>query len=372
MDAVLALAVTQLVDRILQNKQASHPAAVDLEPLAVGALEPNQARDVLLLAACYDQSTDESRLVRWGKLRRKLRFPTWRSWWDMALGVAVTLSVVGLIAWLGRWSSFATVWPYLAVAAGWLPRLWRTGKWFHRAWSVARNIRVLDHNVNLLRRVLMRFPASRITGQPLPAYRRTDDRYELLAKLQNVLGALGFHGIVVLVDRVDEPYLINGSAERMQALVWPMLDNKFLKHPGLGVKLLLPIELLHAVEREDRDFYQRARLDKQNLVRSLEWTGPSLFGVADARVKASAAEGQSPTLADLFDGSIDQRRMIEAMASLRVPRHLFKFLYRVLVTHTNAHGDDNPVWRVSSETFETVLALYRRDQEAYERGVGAV
>ena len=240
MDAVLSLAVTQLIDRILQNKQATHPAAIDVEPLAVDSLERNQARDVLLLAACYDQSTDESRLDRWRKLRRKLRFPTWRAWWDMALGVVVTLAVIGLVAWFGKWTSLTTIWPYLAVAAGWLPRLWRTARWFHRAWTIARNTRSLDHNVNVLRRILMRFPGAQITGQPLPAYRRTDDRYELLGKLQNVLAALGFHGIVVLVDRVDEPYLINGSSERMQALVWPMLDNKFLKHPGVITLEFLP------------------------------------------------------------------------------------------------------------------------------------
>ena len=91
---------------------------------------------------------------------------------------------------------------------------------------------------------------------------------------------LGFRGIVVLVDRVDEPHLINGSVEQMRALLWPMLDNKFLKHPGIGFKLLLPIELSQFIEREDRDFYQRARLDKQNMIPSLEWTGEALYDVA--------------------------------------------------------------------------------------------
>ncbi len=42
-----------------------------------------------------------------------------------------------------------------------------------------------------------------------------------------------------------------------------MLDNKFLKHPGLGFKLLLPIELVRFIEREDKMFYERSRLDKQ-------------------------------------------------------------------------------------------------------------
>ena len=156
---------------------------------------------------------------------------------------------------------------------------------------------MLNHSAGLLRQMLMSFPGGQIVGQPLPNKQRTDDRYELLAKFQGVLRTLGFDGIVVLVDRVDEPYLINGSAELMRALVWPMLDNKFLKHPGMGLKLLLPIELERFIDREDRDFHQRARLDKQNLIRSLEWTGQSLYDVANARLEACAADGTSPALA---------------------------------------------------------------------------
>ena len=106
----------------------------------------------------------------------------------------------------------------------------------------------------------------------------------------------------------------------MKALLWPMLDNKFLKQPGVGIKLLLPIELAQYIDREDRDFYQRARLDKQNMVPSLEWTGEALFDVASARLKACALPGRSPTLRDLFDESIDDRRLTSAFRSLRVPR----------------------------------------------------
>ena len=39
-----------------------------------------------------------------------------------------------------------------------------------------------------------------------------------------------------------------------------------------------------------------ARLDKQNLVRSLEWSGQSLYDLADARVRGCAAEGATATL----------------------------------------------------------------------------
>ncbi len=217
----------------------------------------------------------------------------------------------------------------------------------------------------------MNFSNDQLAGQPLPERERTDDRFELLVKLQGVLAGLGFTGIVVLVDRVDEPHFVNGSVERMRGLLWPLLDNKFLKHPGLGFKLLLPIELSYFIDREDRDFYQRARLDKQNMIPSLEWSGEALYDVANSRLKACAANGRAPTLRDLFDPSVDDRRLITALRTLRVPRHLFKFLYRAFVAHSNAHTDDNPAWQISGETFESQLALYQRDQDAFDRGMGA-
>jgi hypothetical protein len=43
----------------------------------------------------------------------------------------------------------------------------------------------------------------------------------------------------------------------------------------------------------------------------------------------------------------------------------------VLSSHCNAHTDDNPVWRISAAEFESQLALYRREQDAFDRGVGA-
>ena len=66
MDAILSLGVTKLVDRILAGD----------EPLATNppTLDRHQSRDLLLLAACYDQSTAETAKGRWHRLRRTLRF----------------------------------------------------------------------------------------------------------------------------------------------------------------------------------------------------------------------------------------------------------------------------------------------------------
>jgi hypothetical protein len=333
-------------------------------------LDGSQRRDVMLLAACYDQSTAESPYRRWTRLRQKLQFRTWRSKWDLALGVAGTIAVVVLFAWLGGISAFRHPWPYLLIAAAWAPRGWRLLRCWWMAWKITRNSRVLKRSIKQSCRILLNMPGGQLVGQPLPAWPRTDDRYRLLDKLQGLLHAMHFDGLLVLIDRVDEPYLINGSTDLMRALVWPILDNKFLKHPGMGIKLLLPIELERLLDRESNDFRQRARLDKQNLIRSLNWTGQSLYDMANSRLAACATDGRAPKVLDLFEG-VDARRLMDAFATLRVPRHLFKFMYRLLTAHCNAHTEEQPAWQISASTFESALALYQRDQDAFDRGVGA-
>ena len=90
-----------------------------------------------------------------------------------------------------------------------------------------------------------------------------------------------------------------------------------------------------------------------------------------AELKACAADGKAPTITDLLDPAIDSRRLKDGLGTLRVPRHLFKFMYRLFMTHCNAHSDDSPEWRIGQGEFESVLALYQRDQDALDRGVGA-
>ena len=107
------------------------------------------------------------------------------------------------------------------------------------------------------------------------------------------------------------------------------------------------------------------------MIPSLEWTGQALYDLANARVKSCALENEGPTLRVLFEDSITNERLIDAFSMLRVPRHLFKFLYRLLVAHCNAHTDERPVWQISKEAFEATLAVYRRDQDAVDRGLQA-
>ena len=375
MDAILSLAVTGLADRILQVKHPSTSVSGEVEPSEIKRLDRHQARDLLLLAACYDQSTSGAILERWQSLAKKLRFSTWKSYWPAILGAGWTfLGVVTMITLMaGGWvESLNPLWLYLLIlAAGWGPWVGRFWKCFWKARGVRRRMRVGNREPSLLRSILFKFSSAELASQPLPNKAATDDRYEMLLKLQSVLETLGFNGVVVLMDRLDEPHLINGREELMKALLWPMLDNKFLKHPGMGLKILAPIELTQYVEREDRDFYQRSRLDKQNMIRSFEWTGEALYDVANARLQACAAEGASPQLRSFLEEGLSDQRLIDAMRGLRTPRHLFKFLYRLFVSHCNSYADVDPVWKISPQTFEASLALYSRDQEAFERGLGA-
>jgi hypothetical protein len=375
MDSVLSLAVTGIIDRILEVKQPSPAVLCQIDQADVDQLDRHQARDLLLLAACYDQSTGETFKGRWHRLRRRLKFATWQSHWQLALGWAISaliLLVVIIVWWNGGQAWLPPWWVYpILLAAAWAPWLVKAWKNFWLARGILRRMRVGIHETNPLRQVLMQFQPAELSGQPLPNKDSTDDRYELLLKLQGILQSLGHRGIIVLVDRIDEPHLVNGSAELMKALLWPMLDNKFLKHPGLGLKLMVPIELTRFIEREERDFYQRARLDKQNMVSSFEWTGEALFDVATARIRACAAPGRDPALTDLFEPSLTQARLIQSFRTLRVPRRLFKFLYTLIAAHANAHTDQDPNWKISSNLFEATLALSLRDQDAFDRGVGA-
>jgi hypothetical protein len=88
-------------------------------------------------------------------------------------------------------------------------------------------------------------------------------------------------------------------------------------------------------------------------------------------VQACAVGDEKPTLRGLFAESVTEQRLIDSFRALRVPRHLFKFMYRLLVAHCNAHTQENPSWEISSETFESVLAVFSRDQDQVDRGLRA-
>ena len=370
-DCILSIATTHIVDDLLKPKGQADNGSFFVAAESIPKLSRSQKRDLLLLATFYDRSTDAAQQHRWASLRRRLGMSNWRSYCDFTIGLIVTLSLFGILAQQGSLNQFGRLWPWLAIGASWAPWLWQQFKMASLAWKSSRQIRVLDRPVNQLRSILSNFDPKDLIGQPIPARERSDDRYELLTKLQNCLESLGFESILVIVDRVDEPHLINGSPERMKALIWSMFDNKLLKHAGIGFKLLLPIEVGFYLTREDKEFYERSRLDKQNLIRTLEWTGESLFDLANDRARAcSATSDSSVTIKRWFDDTITEPELVSTLSRLRVPRHLFKFLHRLLVEHCHRYTDESPRWTINRETLQSALAVYQRDLEAYDRGLG--
>jgi hypothetical protein len=160
-----------------------------------------------------------------------------------------------------------------------------------------------------------------------------------------VLDAVGYGSVVVLVDRVDEPACVAGDPPRMRGLVWPLMSSRFLQHPGLAVKLLLPRELGDLAAREDGDFHRGARLDKQNLVDRLQWTGAMLAELCDARLAAAARSGaRAIRIEDLFDPSIGRARLAEALERAGTPREAFRLVYGAIQEHlSHANADEHRV-----------------------------
>ncbi|MFO0425573.1 MAG: hypothetical protein ACK526_03325 [Planctomyces sp.] len=374
MDALLALSTRRLCN-VIADPGATDP---DFDLAQLRELPRLRKRDLLMLAAFYDQSSDQSHWKRWAGIKSRLGFSTWLVHWRLALGIFVTLLVL-LVSFrnlsedgFSAFRVFRSWWFYLLIAAGWSAWLKRTISLWWRARQIATQVRILEHGTSALRKILAHFPAAELDGQPMPSRDRSDDRYELLAKLQRILKPLGFASMVIVVDRVDEPHLINGSPQRMRDFLWSMFDNKFLKHPGIGFKMLLPKDVVYFLNREEKEFYERSRLDKQNLIKSLEWTGESLFDMATNRIRACLSDDadRSLTIRTFFADDVTTDDLVSRFARLRVPRHLFRFLYRLLTEHCNRATEDNPSWKISRSVLDTTMESYARELEAMDRGLG--
>jgi hypothetical protein len=367
-DGILSAGITKFSQRVEQNAVADGSDAGFADQL--NRFERGQARDLLLLSLIYDQSTATAFDRRFDFMRKKLGYRPWSVWLDFVGGIAWSSLMIILMIWLLSQNHVTLktsllTFPWI-ILLGWAPYLYRLFRNLWIASVIKKHVRVGRKSIGQLLYGLMRIPLSELAGQPLPTAQRSDDRYNLLEKFQGVLKVLNYQGVIVLMDRVDEPNLINGSPERMRLFVWPMLDNKLLKHPGLGIKMMLPQELYRFVEKEDRDFHERARLDKQNVIPHFGWTGQALYDLVADRMKACAEPNAVVRPEDWFDARIHRERLVQAMQSLGVPRHLFRFLYRLVTEHCKRSTSSQPDFKIQPETFESVLAVYQRDQLSLE------
>jgi hypothetical protein len=381
-DAILSLAVTKLVDALLGGTGDGDepvPLPADADHRLRSLARPDRV-DLAVLAALYDQPSAGSAFARWQRLRKKLRLG-WRLPISAARLFATLLSIVTvglLVAYLVMRGDSEPGWllPLLAVSAAASIVQWGYWLWQHgRTWWLCRTIRrqmpALNRNLGDLRRMLGQFSRGELSRQPFPLPTpgnvERDTRYQLTRRLIDLIGALGYVGMIVLVDRVDEPTVISGHTDRMKAIVWPLLDNKFLQQKRVGIKLLLPIELRHAVHRATSEFFQEARLDKQSLIDRLEWSGATLYDLCSSRLRACRpAEADPISLTDLFEEGLSRETLIDALDQMHQPRDAFKFLYGVIQEHCRLVPEEQPQFSIARLTLESVRRSHsQRVQELY-------
>jgi hypothetical protein len=386
-DAVLSASVTKLVDAFLEEGQptpANPPIRLPDEDRRKlrKRLGPAGRRDLLVLASLYDAPPGGASRGRLSRLRKAvgghaslllpfcyvaaallglaaivLGIATWaidpadRPWWLIpALGV----SIAGALA-AGGW------WAYRQASSWWLAR------------QVGRETPAVERQAGVLRQNLLTFSPAQLKAEPLPTPSAardvaSDARYQLTRRLIELLQRLDHAGLTVLIDRLDEPTLIAGEPDRMKAVIWPLFDNKFLKQDGLGLKLLLPIELRFMLNKEDPDFFQRARLDKQSLIDRLAWSGTTLYDLCARRLAACAEPGREVALTDLFADDVDRQIIIDALDQMQQPRDAFKFLYRTIREHCRLVPEESPEFKIARLTLESVRKDEARRVEEFFRG----
>lgn len=401
-DAILSAAVTRVVDGIIGvssggEEPMSMPNDADKR---IKNLPRHQRVDLAVLAAIYDQPRSGTVASRWGVLRKKLRLaffppvPYFRFF-------NTALTIVAVLLWLAStilsWGESGP--PKWMVPAAWITAIGAVTGWivwlFSRyvLWSlcsrISKEVLAVQRNPQDLANMLLDFKGSDLTGQPWPVpgvQGEFDSRFQLTHKLLTALEGLGYRGIMVLGDRFDEPALVTGKPEAMKAIVWPLFNHKFLQQDRVGIKLLLPIELRHLLHRESTDFFQEARLDKQNLIDRLSWSGATLYDMCTNRLRAcrkpgavtaatgatgEAASGSEGgiTLRDLFAQDVTRQQLVESLDQMHQPRDAFKFLYAVIQEHCRLVSQDEAEYLIPRLTLEGVRRQQSQRVQDLQRGM---
>jgi hypothetical protein len=377
-DWMLHLGVTRLVDGLLSAKPAADGS--DLAQSGVNALRraPRAIKDdLLLLQAVYDRAeADGERTRRLAALIGVAPGATngMLSWlvpvgWLPAVGLYAYFTTVAQRPLIGTPGDLSTltqdgllvliaagVWALLLVAylIGQVARLCGAIGLGAAIKAMRRKVRVTPRDAGMVRASLRRLPARLQRKNRLPGS-GDEWRRDSFASLQRVLKALGYATTIVIVDRVDEPTQVAGRISRMKSLAWPLLNNRFLQQEGIGFKLLLPIELRSEVFRESPDFFRSARLDKQNMIERLQWSGAMLYDLCSARLRACTRPGhgspaaggtQKRSLKDLFDEDVSREAIVDALDHMHHPRDAFKMVYRAMQEHCAAVSIEENRWTI--------------------------
>ncbi|MEL6330564.1 MAG: hypothetical protein AAFR38_12975 [Planctomycetota bacterium] len=394
LDAVLSLAVGRLVSSLVLGRGDSEFGE---EAGRTGRrMPPAMKQDLVLLQALFDAEDGDGSRTR--ELRDSLRMPSpkgagtraflcaagwipaaaalaWIIWASGAFGAAEGASDRGWIGdlgvLLGQIALGVALVGYGAVLVKYLA--WDRLKRSRLARRTREEMRSLARSPSAIAASLASVDPARLIPGLLPDPDHSETaRYQLLERFTAVLQRFGHSGILVLIDRVDEPTLVAGDAEKMRLLIWPLFNSRFLQLDRVGVKLLLPIELRHALFRESQTFFSEARLDKQSLVERLSWTGPMLYDLCNARIAAcTPADGEKrpAVLADLFADNVTRQDLIDALDQMQQPRDAFKFLYRCIAEHCQNVSTEDDAWQVPRLVLDTVRRSEADRVQQLHRGV---
>ncbi|MCH2162081.1 MAG: hypothetical protein MK085_09440 [Phycisphaerales bacterium] len=373
LDGVLSEAVPPLVEAAMSNKpmkSGPYSGVSDIRK-RLRAASPQVQRDLQLLQVCYDQGEDAAR--RGDRLRRAMQFGSRArpGGYLVLAGISVLLAggwavAVGMGTIKGDWLAWLpSILALLAcvLSFGWWARL-RLGH-ARVAKRLARWIRISGRDSASYGHALSALSRSRLTELTWPSSDSEESRFRMLQRLLNVVAVIGYRGIIVLIDRVDEPVAINGDPDRMRAFIWPLFRNKVMQLPGVGFKFLLPIEVRDALYRESPEFFREARLDKQNMVERLGWSGAMLYDLCTARLRACSSHPEDANLMDLFDEGLARQDLVDALDQMQQPRDAFKMLYGLIQEHCSNVTTEQNAFTIS----RTVLDMVRKRQVERREGL---
>lgn len=375
LDGMLGQVIPRLIDAVLEAapRPADKAAQIELRSGPEGlrrslrTLDRGLKHDLLILQAVYDREAEAEERTMTLRRRLGIRRP-WIGYVDAALAYFGWLLPLGVAAifflytnrelnplWTTTFFIALGVWLVFMVRRIWIQRFLLGGA----ARRLRRQIRTLDRSEPSYLDSLDQLPSSCRGPAVLPLTSSDDQRYRMIDRVKRVLAPFGYAGAVVVIDRLDEPTAIAGDAERMRAVAWPLLNNKFLQQESVGVKMLLPIELRHLLFRESSAFFQEARLDKQNLIERLAWTGAMLYDLCGARLNACRPAGAQPiALRDLFADDVTREDLIDTLDQMHQPRDAFKLLYQCMSEHTSNTTADAAQFKIS----KAVLDVVRKQQ----------
>lgn len=374
-DAILSEAVTRVIDEALASIDQAKRKKLRK---SLRRMDRQKRMDLATLALLYDQPRSGETADRWNRLRRILRVGT--SWNKGAhSAMTITLGVIALVGVVGWYFFDPESWEMIAlavlgglgfIAVGFwkLLRAWRNSRLGRR---LVKEVRVVEHPPQAITARLWDLRESSVQAQPLPSKGDQDTRYDLTSRLLSILNELGYSSLVVLVDRIDEPMMVNGEAERMKLILWPMMNNKFLQQQRIGIKMLIPIEMSQMLAGESSDFRRQARLDKQNVVNPLKWTGVTLYDLCSWRFsncQKDAAEKRP--LEDLFSDDVNHDELVEALDQMHQPRDAFKFLYAVIAEYCNNTPSETDQFTIPKATLDFVRRAQSQRLVDLYRGSG--